>query len=138
MAKIANPKWIPEEHARKLRSVGIFNPQDLLNICKDPENLQQVAQQTGIRLRTIKKWCKNASIYRISGVGTRYAGLLNATGVDSVIKLAQSTPQSLHQQMADRNSALNLVQKLPSRTLVGKWVVQARNLAGDIGKDEPL
>jgi len=138
MAKIVKIGWIPEEQARKLGSVGISTPQDLLNLCNDPENLQQVAQLTGIRLRTIKKWCKNASINRIDGVGTQYAGLLNATGVGSVIELAQSIPQSLHREMAEKNSTLNLVQKLPSQTLVGKWVVQAKGLAGDIGKVEPL
>ena len=74
-----------------------------------------------------------ADIFQVDGIGDRYAGLLNATGVDSLIKLAGSTPRSLHQHMAQRNAAFKLVKKLPSQSLVGKWVNQARYLTGEQG-----
>jgi uncharacterized protein DUF4332 len=53
---------------------------------------------------------------RIKGVGSEYADLLEAAGVDTVPALGQ------------RNAAKNLVRRVPTAAEVEAWVAEAKTL----------
>ena len=74
------------------------------------------------------KWANRADLDRISGVGSEYADLLEAAGVDTVPELAQRKPENLHKKMVEVNEEKKLVRKMPTLKQVEGWVDQAGKL----------
>lgn len=87
-----------------------------------------LAEKTGISDKLILKWANRADLDRISGVGSEYADLLEAAGVDTVPELAQRKPENLHKKMVEVNEEKNLVRKMPTLKQVEDWVDQAGKL----------
>ena len=65
---------------------------------------------------------------RVKGVGSEYADLLEAAGVDTVPELSNRNPVNLYQKMVEVNEEKKLVRKLPSVKQVTGWVEQAKEL----------
>jgi len=66
-----------------------------------------------------------ADLARIKGIGSEYADLLEASGVDIVPELAQRNGVNLHAKMSEVNAAKNLVRAMPSESAVADWIDQA-------------
>lgn len=65
---------------------------------------------------------------RIKGIGSEYADLLEAAGVDTVPELAQRNADNLYAKLKEINEAKDLVRRLPSEAQVVDWVAQAKAL----------
>jgi predicted flap endonuclease-1-like 5' DNA nuclease len=65
---------------------------------------------------------------RIKGVGSEYADLLEAAGVDSVPELAQRNAANLAATLGNVNEAKNLVRRVPNEADVTTWVAEAKTL----------
>ena len=78
--------------------------------------------------KRILEWVNRADLMRIKGVGSEFADLLEAAGVDTVKELAQRRADNLQAKMAELNTAKNLVNRAPSVTEVEKWVGEAKTL----------
>ena len=65
---------------------------------------------------------------RISGVGSEFAELLEAAGVDTVPELASRNPANLVAAMAKVNEEKKLTRRVPTEAEVTKWVAQAKEL----------
>ena len=76
----------------------------------------------------ISKWVNHVDLYRVKGIGSEYAELLEISGVDTVVELAQRNPENLYQKMTSVNQDKKLVRKLPTQAQVMKWVEQAKQL----------
>lgn len=112
----------------KLRLAGVKDTDALLtNSCK-PVQRKTLADATGIPEAKILKFANMADLYRISGIGSEYSELLEASGVDTVPELAQRNPANLAKAMAELNEQKNLTRRIPSEAEVSKWVEQAKTL----------
>ena len=89
---------------------------------------EEIAEKSGISGKLILKWVNHVDLYRIQGIGSEYADLLEASGVDTVIELAQRNPGNLYAKMTEVNSTRQLVRKLPSAEQVDEWIQQAKEL----------
>jgi predicted flap endonuclease-1-like 5' DNA nuclease len=69
-----------------------------------------------------------ASLAEIEGIGSEYADLLEAAGVDSVRKLAQRDAANLTAASAQANEQKSLVRSLPAESMVAAWVAEAKTL----------
>jgi predicted flap endonuclease-1-like 5' DNA nuclease len=76
----------------------------------------------------ILKWVNHIDLYRVKGIGSEYAELLEQSGVDTVVELATRNPANLYQTLVSVNEAKKLVRKLPVLSQVEDWVNQAKNL----------
>jgi predicted flap endonuclease-1-like 5' DNA nuclease len=65
---------------------------------------------------------------RIKGVGSEYADLLEAAGVDTVPELAQRNAANLAATLENVNEAKNLVRRVPTEAEVTTWVAEAKTL----------
>ncbi|MDD3673594.1 MAG: DUF4332 domain-containing protein, partial [Synergistaceae bacterium] len=65
---------------------------------------------------------------RIKGVGSEYAELLEAAGVDTVPELAKRKTDNLVAKMAEVNEAKKLVRRVPTTRQVEDWIGQAGKL----------
>jgi uncharacterized membrane protein HdeD (DUF308 family)/predicted flap endonuclease-1-like 5' DNA nuclease len=119
---------IGPEFADTLRANNILTPGDLLQLGATRQGREKLAKATGIPLALLLRWINQADLYRVKGIGEEYAELLEASGVDTVVELAQRNPTNLINRMTSANSERQLVQRLPFVSEVESWVRQAKEL----------
>jgi predicted flap endonuclease-1-like 5' DNA nuclease len=128
MANIADVEGIGSAYAKKLEAAGVKTTDALLDKGATPKGRQDLAATTGISDKLILEWVNHVDLYRIKGVGSEYADLLEEAGVDTVPELAQRKPENLLQKMEAANAAKKLVRKMPVLSQVQDWVEQAKKL----------
>jgi predicted flap endonuclease-1-like 5' DNA nuclease len=128
MASIVDVEGIGKTYAVKLQAAGVNTTDALLEMGASPKGRKLLAEKTGISEKLVLEWVNHVDLYRIKGIGSEYADLLEEAGVDTVVELATRKPENLHKAMLDTNEKKNLVRKLPALSQVTEWVTQAKKL----------
>lgn len=128
MANIQDIEGIGPAYAEKLGNAGVKTLADLLDKGGSRGGREALVQATGMSDTLILKWVNRADLDRIKGVGSEYADLLEASGVDSVPELAQRNAANLAAKMAEVNEQKSLVRRVPSEAEVEDWVAHAKTL----------
>jgi predicted flap endonuclease-1-like 5' DNA nuclease len=128
MAKLLDVEGIGEIYAKKLKEIGVGTTQALLEAGATPKGRKEIAEKSGISDALILEWVNHVDLFRIKGVGSEYADLLEEAGVDTVPELAQRSPENLYQKMVSINKEKKLVRQLPTEARVKSWVEQAKAL----------
>ena len=115
--------------AEKLKAIGLVTCLDLLKAGASRKGREEVVEKSGISSKLILKWVNHLDLYRIKGVGSEYADLLEAAGVDTVVELAHRNPVNLIQRMLEVNEEKHLVRKPPTPAQVEDWVAQSKGLS---------
>ncbi|MGB5625300.1 MAG: DUF4332 domain-containing protein [Woeseiaceae bacterium] len=115
-----------------LRKAGIRTVDNLLESGADKKSRAALAAKTGINEARILKCVNMADLFRINGVASQYAELLECAGVDTVKELKHRNAENLAAAMAEVNKTKNLVRRAPSITVVSDWVAQAKKLPAKI------
>ncbi len=124
--KIEDLEGVGPSHAEKLRVAGVATVEALLEMAGPASGRAKLAQATGIGADTLLKWTNHADLYRLTGVGSEYADLLEAAGVDSCTELARRNAANLATTLAEANAAKPLVRRVPSESVVADWIEQAK------------
>lgn len=128
MPNLTYIEGIGETFARKLQEAGITTTETLLEQGATSQGRRMIAEKSGITETLILKWVNHADLYRIRGIGSEYADLLEASGVDTVPELAQRIPGNLYERMLEINQEKNLVRQPPSQSAVSDWIEQAKQM----------
>ena len=129
MAKsIEKIEGIGPKTGESLRKAGIRTVTDLLDAGAEKKSRRALAEKTGISEARILKCVNMADLFRINGVASQYAELLECAGVDTVNELKHRNAENLAARMAEVNEDKRLVRRAPSATVVGDWVAQAKKL----------
>ena len=128
MASLVKIEGIGEKYATKLKMVGISTTDSLLDRGSTPNGREEIAKKSGISKTLILEWVNLADLFRIKGVGEEYSDLLEESGVDTVVELAQRNPENLYKSVVEVNQKKKLVRKLPTQKQVSDWVKQAKKL----------
>ncbi len=115
-------------YATRLAEIGIDTPLALLEVGATPRGRDRIVEQTGISQKLVLKWVNQVDMYRIKGIGSEYAELLEVSGVDTVVELATRNPEHLFEKMGEVNAEKNLVRQLPTQMQVTDWIKQAKIL----------
>ena len=67
-------------------------------------------------------------LFRVRGVATQYAELLEAAGVDTVKELRNRNAENLTEAMSRVNVEKQLVRMLPNNKRVNGWIEHAKSL----------
>lgn len=126
--KVMEVEGIGPVMAGKLNDAGINTTDQLLQACKTKANRKALAEKSGIDEAKILKFANMVDLFRINGVGSEYAELLEAAGVDTVKELATRKAENLTQKMAEVNESKKLVRRLPVLKMVEDWISQAKAL----------
>ena len=126
--RIADIEGIGPVYAARLAGVGIRSTDALLKRGATSKGRQEIVAASGIGHKLILEWVNLADLYRIKGVGSEYSDLLEEAGVDTVVELAKRDADHLTAKMMEINQKANLVNKLPGRKQVSKWIQQAKRL----------
>ena len=112
----------------KLRSAGVISVLDLIIEGATRAGRKSLAERTGLATSQILTWVNHIDLFRIKGVAEEYADLLEQSGVDTVVELAQRNPNNLFKRMIDVNEQKQLVRRTPHLSDVQSWVEQAKSL----------
>ena len=128
MANVRDIEGIGDASATKLEAAGIKTLEQLLTAGAGKAGRQDVAAKSGISEKLILEWVNRADLARVKGVGSEYADLLEAAGVDSVPELATRNAANLCAKMVEINNAKKLVRSTPSESSVASWIEYAKTL----------
>ncbi len=131
MAKsIEKIEGIGPKFGAALRGAGVRTVDDLLQAGADKRSRSALASKTGISEARILKCVNMADLFRINGVASQYAELLECAGVDTVKELKNRNAENLAAKMSEVNDDKNLVRRTPSAKIVQDWIFQAQKLPG--------
>jgi predicted flap endonuclease-1-like 5' DNA nuclease len=128
MTQIADIEGIGATYAQTLAEKGITTTEALLEKCVTPAGRKSLAEETAISGKLILKWANRADLARIKGIGSEYADLLEAAGVDTVPALARRNPANLYASLTSTNEEKKLTRRPPSESQVTDWIEQAKAL----------
>jgi predicted flap endonuclease-1-like 5' DNA nuclease len=128
MASVIDIEGIGDVYAHKLHEAGVATTDTLLQQGATPQGRKELAEKTGISDRLVLKWINRADLFRVKGLGEQYSDRLAAAGVETVLELAQRSPDHLYEKLVETNEAKNLVRGLPTLDHVAAWVAQAHQL----------
>ena len=128
MAKLLDVEGIGPVNADKLKKAGVGSTDSLLSKGGTAAGRRDLAAKSGVSDGLILEWVNRVDLFRIKGVGEEYSDLLEASGVDTVVELAQRNAGNLYQKIVEVNAAKNKVRKLPTQAQVEDWVAQAKKL----------
>lgn len=126
--RIEDIEGVGPAYGRRLREAGIRTPAELLQAGATHEGRRVLATRSGLNEKQILRWVNMSDLFRIRGIATQYAELLEACGVDTVKELQDRDPESLAAALRQANEERRLVRQVPSRKEVANWVEQARRM----------
>ena len=114
------------------RSAGIRNVEQLLEAGADRSSRRALAEKTGISEARVLEFVNMADLFRINGVASQYAELLEGAGVDTVKELKNRNAENLTEKMSEINGKKGLVRRAPSVKVVSGWITQAKALPSKV------
>jgi predicted flap endonuclease-1-like 5' DNA nuclease len=127
--KIEEVEGIGPVFGEKLRAAGVESVDDLLAKGASRGGRAALVEATGIDGGKILEWVNHADLMRIKGVGSQYADLLEAAGVDSPAELAQRNAANLadafQSVVAERPG---IVRRIPTEAEVADWIAEAKGM----------
>jgi predicted flap endonuclease-1-like 5' DNA nuclease len=119
---------IGPKYGAKLRGIGCGSPAKLLKDGANRSGRKMIAKKAGISESIVLRCVNMADLFRIKGVATQYAELLEAAGVDTVKELRNRNAANLTEAMRATNDAKRLVRLVPGQKMVEKWISQAKKM----------
>lgn len=115
-------------YSQTLKGIGISTLLSLLKHGATPKGRAEIVERSGISSKLILEWVNHIDLNRLKGVGSEYADLLEAAGVDTVVELATRNPANLYNKLVAVNEEKKLVRRLPDLSQVQEWIEHAKEL----------
>ena len=128
MAGIKGIEGIGETYGERMKALGVRSKAALLKAGATKKGRVDLAAKAGISEKLILEWVNRADLYRVKGIGTQYADLLENAGVDTVVELAGRKAENLLEKMKQVNAERKLVRLLPALSKVQMWIAEAKTL----------
>ena len=125
---IQDIEGIGAKYAEKFKGADVQTTDDLLKKGGSAKGRAALAAATDLTENQILEWVNRADLYRIKGIGSEYADLLEASGVDTVAELGQRKAENLFEKLKMVNGEKKKVRDLPNVEQVEKWIEQAKSL----------
>jgi predicted flap endonuclease-1-like 5' DNA nuclease len=119
---------IGPHYAQVLKGIGISTTEQLLRAGSTSKGRAELCRKTGLSGKLILKWVNMCDLFRVRGVASQYAELLEAAGVDTVKELRNRNPENLTEAMSNVNTEKKRVRMLPNNKQVSGGVEQAKTL----------
>ncbi len=126
--KVEEIEGVGPANAKKLAKAGIKTTNSLLKLCCDRKGRKAAAAASGATEKQLLKWANMADLMRVSGIGQEFSELLEASGVDTVKALRTRNAANLTKKMGEVNNKKKLTRRVPSVSMVERWVAAAKTL----------
>jgi len=125
--KIIDVEGIGPIYADKLKAAGVDTTEQLLERGGSRSGRASLASASGLTETQLLEWVNHADLMRLDGVGSEYADLLEAAGVDSCAELAQRNAANLAQTFQELDAARpTWIRQIPSEATVARWIAEAK------------
>jgi predicted flap endonuclease-1-like 5' DNA nuclease len=129
MAKrISEIEGIGPVFAKKLGDAGVKTVEDLLKNGATKAGRKKLAADSGIDEGKILDWVNMADLFRIKGIATQFAELLEAAGVDTVKELRNRKAENLHAKLVEVQAEKKITRAVPGLKQVANFIEQAKAL----------
>jgi len=128
MASISAIDSMDQRDATKLRKAGVRTTDALLKTAATRTGRRRLAKEADLNESDILSWVNRADLMRIKGVGSEYADLMEAAGVDTIRELRRRNPDRLLAAMTDLNIRRRLIRRLPTNGMVAGWIEAAKDI----------
>ncbi len=128
MASISAIRAIGHRQATKLRKSRVRTTEALLQQASSRRGRAELSERTSIPSADLLRWAHQADLMRINGIGSEYADLLAAAGVDTVKSLRRRNAANLMAMVTQVNAKRRAVQRLPTVEMVQGWIDEANEL----------
>ena len=128
MPSIDAVEGIGQRTATKLRKNGIRTTEALLKRAGDRKGRRKLAGETGFTEKQLLEWVNRSDMMRCKGIGGEYSDLLESAGVDTIKELRRRNAASLTKKMVEINEKKKLVRRLPTESMVSRWIEFAKDL----------
>jgi len=128
MASISAIRAIRQRDATKLRKGNVRTTEALLRQASTRPGRAHVSSRTGIATTDLLRWAQQADLMRVGGIGSEYADLLAASGVDTIKALRRRNATNLMTAMTQVNTKKRLVQRRPTVEMIQGWIDVASEL----------
>ncbi|WP_111671242.1 DUF4332 domain-containing protein [Algoriphagus litoralis] len=119
---------IGEVFKGKLAEAGVSTVEGLLEKGATKSGRKTIAESSGIDEGKILDWVNMADLFRINGVGSQFAELLKAAGVDTVKELRTRNPENLHAALVKTQEEKGLTKVVPALSKIEDFISQAKAL----------
>ena len=130
--RISDIEGIGVKTSEVLKAAKVNTVEDLLEVAGSKKGRAQLSKETGMSESVLLKCANMADLFRIKGVASQYAELLERSGVDTVKELKHRNAENLVTKMNEINASKKLVRKTPSVAVVTGWIEQAKDLPAKI------
>lgn len=129
MAKqISEIEGIGPVFAGKLEKIGITTVEGLLEKGCTKAGRKAIASDCDIDEGKILDFVNMADLFRIKGIASQFAELLEAAGVDTVKELRNRNAANLHAKLEEVQAEKKLTRAVPGISQVEDFIEQAKNL----------
>lgn len=128
MASISAVRAMGHRDATKLRKARVRTTDSLLQQAATRPGRADLSDRTGIPTAELLRWAQQADLMRVNGIGSEYADLLSAAGVDTLKALRRRNAANLMELMTQVNGRRRGVQRLPTTDMVQGWIDEAGTL----------
>lgn len=119
---------IGEVYQGKLAAAGVTTVEGLLEKGASKSGRKSIADSSGIDEGKILDWVNMADLFRINGIGSQFAELLKAAGVDTVKELRTRNAENLHAALTKTQEEKGLTKVVPALSKVEDFIAQAKSL----------
>jgi predicted flap endonuclease-1-like 5' DNA nuclease len=126
--KIEDVEGIGPAWAEKLTAAGVRTTDDLLMAGGSSGGRERLEAATGISSKRILEWVNHVDLMRLNGVGSEYADMLEAAGVDSAAELAGRNAKNLAETFQELDAGRNTVRNIPAEAVIQRWIDEAKTL----------
>ena len=128
MASISSIRSISQRDATRLRKGRVRTTEILLKEASSRPGRSAISKRTGIPTADILSWAQQADLMRVPGIGSEYADLLSACGVETIKILRRRNAVNLMTALDQVNAKKRIVQRLPTLEMVQGWIDGASEL----------
>lgn len=128
MASISAIRAIGQREATRLRKGRVRTTEALLREASTRKGRSAVSKRTGISTSDLLSWAQQADLMRVVGIGSEYADLLSAAGVETIKTLRRRNAANLMAVLDQVNTKKRIVQRLPTLEMVQGWIDGASEL----------
>ncbi|WP_372774772.1 DUF4332 domain-containing protein [Mangrovibacterium sp.] len=126
--KITEIEGIGPAMAEALEKAQITTVEALLEKGSTKAGRKAIASESGIDEGKVLNWVNMADLFRIKGVGSQFAELLKASGVDTVKELRNRNAANLHAKMVEVQAEKKITRAVPAESQVADYIEQAKEL----------
>lgn len=128
MASISAIRSIGQRDATRLRKGKVRTTEALLREASSRPGRRAISTRTGIPTADLLSWAQQADLMRVPGIGSEYADLLGAAGVETIKTLRRRNAANLMTALDQVNTKKRIVQRLPTLEMVQGWIDGASTL----------